>query len=379
MRKYLVLVSVSLVVIVGAFSFVPDVSAATCVLKSVQWDKTRAAVGELVGFKITTENCRGQNIAFTIYEDDPITPDEVIVSSRVVPSNSDTITEKWGVNLSFSGADSTGDNEFYILAQVVGGAGAGSKLQSSNNLYVRASGVGTGGLQITAFDISPKNTQKNITEGFTFTFKAKVDKAEDLHDYCNGRSINWYVRRKGTTSNVSLRSGSVPVSSTSTGPMQFKFDFSTNISTGPTDGEFAYVGEIKCGNLSLQVSNPVSYFVGISSGSPSTTCGNPGQPACASGASQSYQFTVPNWLKGEPKDLVSLLDIIAKWLFNLAIPVAVGLIIYAGVLLMTAGANPAYVKKGGNILKWVAVGLAIIFINKGFISLIRSILELGNS
>ena len=99
----------------------------------------------------------------------------------------------------------------------------------------------------------------------------------------------------------------------------------------------------------------------------------------APGASQSYQFTVPNWLKGEPKDLVSLLDIIAMWLFNLAIPVAVGLIIWAGVLLMTAGANPANVKKGGTILKYVAIGLAIIFINKGFISLIRSILELGNS
>ncbi|KKR08622.1 MAG: hypothetical protein UT35_C0013G0002 [Candidatus Yanofskybacteria bacterium GW2011_GWD1_39_16] len=105
-----------------------------------------------------------------------------------------------------------------------------------------------------------------------------------------------------------------------------------------------------------------------------TGTGNIGTP----GTTQNYQFTIPNWLKGQPSSLTDLLDIIAKWLFNLAIPVAVGLIIYAGVLLMTAGPNPANVKKGGAILKWVAIGLAIIFINKGFISLIRSVLELGN-
>ncbi len=146
-------------------------------------------------------------------------------------------------------------------------------------------------------------------------------------------------------------------------------------------GCIASDGKYACSNGTTSNCSDVQVCAGKSciQINPPSLCGTSGSGGGVPGTTQTSTFTVPNWLRGEPKDLVSLLDIIAKWLFNLAIPVAVGLIIYAGVLLMTAGANPAYVKKGGNILKWVAIGLAIIFINKGFISLIRSILELGNS
>jgi hypothetical protein len=84
---------------------------------------------------------------------------------------------------------------------------------------------------------------------------------------------------------------------------------------------------------------------------------------------------MPNWLKDGPRDIAQLFDMLARWILNISVPIAVALIIYAGILYMLGGARPNNVTKAQNILKNVAIGLAIIFVGKGFISLIRSILE----
>jgi magnesium-transporting ATPase (P-type) len=71
-----------------------------------------------------------------------------------------------------------------------------------------------------------------------------------------------------------------------------------------------------------------------------------------------------------------LINIIGKWIFNLAIPLAVIVIIYAGVTMLTAGGNPANFKKGAEALKYAVIGLAVVLIGKGFVTLIKSILSL---
>jgi len=96
------------------------------------------------------------------------------------------------------------------------------------------------------------------------------------------------------------------------------------------------------------------------------------------GETGSYQFTVPNWLKGGATNITDLINIITDWIFNLSMPIAVMLIIYAGVLYLTAGAVTANVTKARNVLTYTVLGLAIIFIGKGFITLIESILTLGS-
>lgn len=90
-----------------------------------------------------------------------------------------------------------------------------------------------------------------------------------------------------------------------------------------------------------------------------------------------YIFKVKNYLSGESVNITDLLGVIATKLIYLAIPVAVILIVYSGILLIYSRGDAGMVKKAKDILKYVVIGLAIIFINKGFIALIQSILDLG--
>jgi len=52
-------------------------------------------------------------------------------------------------------------------------------------------------------------------------------------------------------------------------------------------------------------------------------------------------------------------------------------ILYAGFLMLTAGPNPGKVKQARTIIWNVVLALAIIFIGRGFITLIKSVIELG--
>lgn len=74
-----------------------------------------------------------------------------------------------------------------------------------------------------------------------------------------------------------------------------------------------------------------------------------------------------------------LVNVIGRWVFNLSIPIAVIMIIWAGVLMLTSGGKPDQFRKGMTALKWAVIGLAIVLIGKGFVSLIKSILDLRNS
>lgn len=75
---------------------------------------------------------------------------------------------------------------------------------------------------------------------------------------------------------------------------------------------------------------------------------------------------------------VELINAIGRWIFNLSIPLAVIVIIYAGIKLLMSRGEPAEVTKAKNILKYAIWGLVVIFIGKGFISLVKSILQLGS-
>ncbi len=89
----------------------------------------------------------------------------------------------------------------------------------------------------------------------------------------------------------------------------------------------------------------------------------------------SYTLQLENPLK--TNDLGELISSIGKWLVTIAIPIAVGFIIYAGVLYVFAGAKPDNTKKAKTILTSVFIGLVVMLIGGGFISLIVSILNIG--
>jgi len=93
-------------------------------------------------------------------------------------------------------------------------------------------------------------------------------------------------------------------------------------------------------------------------------------------SSWAAKFNIENPIGSN--SFIDLINNIAKWIIEIAIPIAVVVIIYGGFIFLTAAGNPKKVDKGKKILTYAVIGLAIIFIGKGFISLIKSILELGN-
>ena len=99
-------------------------------------------------------------------------------------------------------------------------------------------------------------------------------------------------------------------------------------------------------------------------------------PTPSTPSSGTNVFNLPNPIG--VTNFQDLINIIGVWIFNLAIPIAVIIIIYAGVLMLTAGGVPAKFQKGAKALWYAVIGLAIVLIGKGFVTLIQSILSLRN-
>ncbi|MBI2062491.1 MAG: hypothetical protein HYT64_02280 [Candidatus Yanofskybacteria bacterium] len=74
-----------------------------------------------------------------------------------------------------------------------------------------------------------------------------------------------------------------------------------------------------------------------------------------------------------------MVKIIAQSIFNLAIPIAVAMIVYAGILFLTSKGDTGQVTKARDVLKYAVIGLVIILIGSGFVTLIQSVLELGGT
>ena len=81
-----------------------------------------------------------------------------------------------------------------------------------------------------------------------------------------------------------------------------------------------------------------------------------------------------------PIGTTSLIVLVLKimgYITELAIPIAVIMIIWVGIRFFFAQGNPEKISKASHALLWIVVGFAIILIGDGFIALIRSILDLG--
>ncbi len=76
-------------------------------------------------------------------------------------------------------------------------------------------------------------------------------------------------------------------------------------------------------------------------------------------------------------DLAELGKTLSSRLLELAIPVAVLMYIWAGVLMLTAGAKPENVSKAKSIATYTTIGLVVILIGGGFVDLIKSIINAG--
>ena len=73
-------------------------------------------------------------------------------------------------------------------------------------------------------------------------------------------------------------------------------------------------------------------------------------------------------------NFAELIEDIIDWIANIGILIAVGMIIYSGVLFMIAGGRDEELTKAKNTLKWSLIGLAILLIGRNWISLVSDIL-----
>ncbi len=76
------------------------------------------------------------------------------------------------------------------------------------------------------------------------------------------------------------------------------------------------------------------------------------------------------------KSIEELVQKIGGVLFDLAIPIAVILIIWAGIKMIISQGNPEKVTAARKSLWYIVLGLAVLLIGQGFVSLIKSILDI---
>jgi heme/copper-type cytochrome/quinol oxidase subunit 2 len=71
----------------------------------------------------------------------------------------------------------------------------------------------------------------------------------------------------------------------------------------------------------------------------------------------------------------AILDRIINFMLIIAAPIAVIMTIYAAYLFITAGDNQEKVKTARKTLMYVIIGVAILILSKGIVSLAKSFLE----
>lgn len=89
----------------------------------------------------------------------------------------------------------------------------------------------------------------------------------------------------------------------------------------------------------------------------------------------SGDITIQNPLTAN--SIPEVLDAIINFLLTLAAPIAVIMTIFAGYLFLVAGDNQEKVKTARKTLLYVVIGVAILILSKGVVSLAKSFLPLA--
>ncbi|MEK7645518.1 MAG: pilin [Patescibacteria group bacterium] len=367
-------------VVVAVFFGVPAhrTNAAACLLNNATWRQPAANTGDVVEVKIDGNNdCLGQKVTIEIWWDQMFpTPDTRRATVEAVfPSNSSTIIYKWTVPSDTSWTAFI-DAQFYIIAKT-NSSGAGASVDSTTNgsiPYLKITSITNLNpeVQITDFHVTPKEIPANKTSTITATLKFHANSPAYLVHRCVTGVQLFLLDDSGSK----IYSSAVKALDQFTS--DYNFDFNYNYDA-KGDGTVNLRGKIECWGNSLLVTLPTSSPVPLKIGSGGTGTGPGGGTVIPGTATKSYSFNITNPLKGGPNDLFDIINIVTQWIIYIAVPLAVLWIMYAGFLMLTAGPKPENFKKGKDILWYTILGLAIIFIGKGFVTLIISIIQLGGT
>ncbi|MDP1689196.1 MAG: hypothetical protein Q8L47_03640 [bacterium] len=73
--------------------------------------------------------------------------------------------------------------------------------------------------------------------------------------------------------------------------------------------------------------------------------------------------------------IIDVLDRIIGFLFAVGIPITVIMILYGAFQMLTAGAKPEQFKKGGATLMYAVIGLIILLLSRGIISIVQQLIK----
>ena len=291
----------------------------------------------------------------------------------------------------FSPPSSVTSMNFQVIVGC-GNAAQGTKIEfdRSDIVVVNVTGYQPSEIAtIEQFNAGPTPVNPSSPVNFSFILRIKSSKSA-VDNACRDKKITWRVYKfpvsnpdNFTTSNE-VQSGAIVSNDFGSG-LTLSRDFPKVITT-PNEN-FMFKTRLECnksGTDAFTVSSPAVIYV---SGGGGGTCNNNGvcdagetSATCKDcpvipGGTQVFKFKLTNPLQA--KNLLELIDVLATWLFNLAIPVVVIMIVYSGVMFLTSRGDMTKVTKARQILLYAVVGFAIILIGKGFITLIESILNLG--
>lgn len=277
--------------------------------------------------------------------------------------------------------------------------------------------------RILNFDVQPRTLGTSTADRSVDISLVVSVYGSELERYCGGKKdFKWYVYEDiswGQDTLIQSASGSTPLSTAT----RFDLSFKTTVPPRTTDSERHFYATLNCPpgltrgeELGRSAAIPVSqqgasgteYACvadnGIYACSPGHRSDLSDVPACAakqptsipaelcgtrastgtdsstpsstSGpAMTSMDFSIKNPIKSQ--SLLELIDAVAGWILTLAIPASVIMIVYSGLTYLTSGGNPGKVQKAKQILTYAIIGLAVIMIGRGFVSLIQSILDLA--
>ncbi len=223
-------------------------------------------------------------------------------------------------------------------------------------------------------------------------FEGRVVNLYVLSNYCNGRDLVASVFSPLDNGQNAGFMNSIPPSpvkiSSLTDNSEIDWNFQKSFTYNFGGNYRVFQGKVVCGGKEVFTTRTVQVNVLASGG----ICGDGNcdigeQNSCpgdcqdenssppAPGSPRVFSFSLENPIQAD--NLVELIDVLATWLLNIAIPIAVAMIVYAGVMFLTSRGDTTKVAQAKKILLYAVIGLAIILIGKGFITLIESVLNLG--
>lgn len=77
--------------------------------------------------------------------------------------------------------------------------------------------------------------------------------------------------------------------------------------------------------------------------------------------------------------LTEIIDKVINFIFRIALVVVPLMILYGGFLFVTGGGNPDQISRGKRVLMWTVIGLIVIILSKGLVTLLQTALGVSGS